>query len=220
MTYALPKSDKRTTIVGSTGSGKTFLAVWLLSTRDWHRRPWIIIDFKGDGLISEIDPIEISVFSEPPKKPGLYVVRPIKNRDDEALEVFLWKVWENENAGVYVDEGYMLGNRNPAFSALLTQGRSKNIELITLVQRPAWIDKFVFSEANHFYVMKLQLEGDRKYISEYLDRAPINRLPKYHSYWYNADDQKGVHLKPVPGRSEILAIFDKRRENTRKVQAI
>jgi len=220
MSYHLPKSDKRTTIVGSTGSGKTFLAVWLLGTRDWHKRPWIIIDFKGDQLISDLDATEISVYSEPPTKPGLYVIRPIKNRDDEALERFLWKVWENENTGVYIDEGYMLGNRNPAFSALLTQGRSKNIELITLVQRPVWVDKFVFSEANHFYVMKLQLEGDRKYISEYLDNSAIHRLPKYHSYWYSADEQDHAHLSPVPGRSEILAVFDKRRETARKVHAI
>lgn len=220
MNYVLPKSDKRTTIVGSTGSGKTFLAVWLLGTRDWHKRPWYIIDFKGDKLIEEIEPNEVSVYSDPPRKPGLYVIRPIKNRDDEALEVFLWKVWEKENAGVYVDEGYMLGNRNAAFSALLTQGRSKNIELITLVQRPVWVDKFVFSEANHFYIMKLQLEGDRKYISEYLDNTQINRLPKYHSYWYNADEQTGAHLKPVPGRSEILATFDRRKDTARKVYAI
>ncbi len=220
MSYVLPKSDKRTVIVGSTGSGKTFKACWLLSTRDWHKRPWFIIDFKGDQLIEDIGPNEINVYSEPPKKPGLYVLRPIKNRDDEALEHFLWKVWQNENVGIYTDEGYMLGNRNPALSALLTQGRSKNIEMITLVQRPVWCDKFIFSEANHFYIMKLQLEGDRKYISEYLDNASINRLPKYHSYWYNADDQTGVHLSPVPNRSEIIAIFDKRREVERKVSKI
>jgi hypothetical protein len=220
MNFILPKSDKRTVIVGSTGSGKTYLASWLLSTRDWHKRPWFIIDFKGDQLIEDIDATEISVYSEPPKKPGLYVLHPIKHRDDEALSDFLWKVWTNENAGIYVDEGYMLGNRNSAYSALLTQGRSKNIELITLVQRPVWVDKFVFSEANYFYIMKLQLEEDRKYISAYLDNSQINRLPKYHSYWYSADSQTSAQLSPVPGRSEILATFNKRRETARKVRAI
>lgn len=220
MIYSLPASDKRTVIVGSTGSGKTFLAVWLLSTRDWNFRPWFIIDFKGDGLIADIGATEISVYSPPPTRPGLYVIRPIKNRDDEALELFLWKVWENEMAGVYIDEGYMIGNRNAAMSALLTQGRSKLIEMITLVQRPVWVDKFIFSEANHFYVMKLQLEGDRKYISEYLDNTPIERLPRFHSYWYNADEQAGVYLKPVPNRSDIIRTFRKRMETTRRVHAL
>lgn len=220
MSHILPKSDKRTAIIGSTGSGKTQLAMFLLGTRDWHIRPWFIVDFKGDQLIADANPIEIDVYKNPPTKPGLYVVRPIKNRDDDALEAFLWKVWENENAGIYIDEGYMLGNRNPALSALLTQGRSKNIEMIILVQRPVWCDKFVFSEANHFYVMKLQIETDRKYISDYLDGTPIGRLPRFHSYWYNADEQDGCALAPVPSRAEILAMFDRRRENVRKVYVI
>lgn len=220
MPFELPKSDKRSTIVGSTGSGKTFLAVWLLSTRDWHKRPWIIFDFKGDKLIDELEAEEVSVYSNPPTKPGLYVVRPVRFRDDEAVEQFLWKVWANENTGVYVDEAYMLGNRNAGYSALLTQGRSKNIELITLVQRPVWIDKAVFSEANYFFIMKLQLEGDRKYVSEYLDNTPISRLPKFNSYWYSADTQEGAHLLPVPNRSQLLATFDRRRDSARKVYAI
>lgn len=217
VSYALPASDKRTVIVGSTGSGKTFVAVWLLATRDWHKRPWFIVDFKGDDLIASIGAAEIDVYKNPPIVPGLYVIRPIKNRDDEALEMFLWKIWENENAGVLIDEGYMLGMRNPALSALLTQGRSKRIEMINLVQRPVWVDKFFFSEANHFYIMKLQLEGDRKYISEYLDNTPINRLPRFCSYWYNADEQEGVHLRPVPPKSEILAMFRRRREQVDKI---
>jgi DNA helicase HerA-like ATPase len=218
--YSLPKPDQRTVIVGSTGSGKTFLAVWLLSTRDWHKRPWFIFDFKGDKLIGELEAEEINVYSNPPKKPGLYVIRPVRFRDDEAVEFFLWKVWANENAGVYVDEGYMLGNRNAGYSALLTQGRAKNIELITLVQRPVWIDKAVFSEANHFYIMKLQLEGDRRYVSEYLDNTPISLLPKFHSYWYSADGQEGALLLPVPNRSKIIEGFDNRRDHARKVFAI
>lgn len=221
MKYVLPKSDKRTTIVGSTGSGKTFTAVWLLSTRDFHLRPWFIIDFKGDQLISDIPALkEINVYDNPPIKAGLYVVRPIKNRDDEALTNFLWKVWANENAGIYIDEGYMIGIRNPALSALLTQGRSKLIEMIILIQRPVWCDKFIFSEANYFYVMKLQLEGDRKFISEYLDGRPIKRLPRFHSYWYSADDQEGVILKPVPNRASILAAFAARIDTNKKVYAI
>lgn len=221
MGYTLPKTDKRTTIVGSTGSGKTFTAVWLLSTRDFHLRPWFIVDFKGDQLIADIPGTkEINVYDNPPTKPGIYIIRPIKNRDDDALTAFLWKVWENENAGIYIDEGYMLGVRNQALSALLTQGRSKLIEMIILIQRPVWCDKFIFSEANHFYVMKLQLEGDRKFISEYLDGSPIRRLPRYYSYWYSADEQEGLILKPVPNRSSILAGFAGRLDNSKKVYAI
>lgn len=212
MSFVLPGHDKRAVIVGSTGSGKTFTACWLLGMCDWHRRPWYILDFKGDSLIADIGAIDIDVNDKPPTEPGLYRVALIPEVTDDALTQFLWRVWENENAGVYTDEGFMIPRRDPAFTALLTQGRSKNIQMITLIQRPVWCSKFVFSEANHYYIMKLQIEEDRKYVSSYLDGTPIGRLPRFHTYWYSADEQSGAFLAPVPGRSAILNIFHRRRE--------
>lgn len=206
----LPRYDKRTAVIGSTGSGKTQFAVWLLSSRDFHRRPWIIFDFKGDELIDDIGPTEISIFGPPPKKPGLYVVRPIPELHDKAVVEFLWKCWAQEWLGIYVDEGYMLGNRNPALNALLTQGRSKKIEMIILSQRPRWMSKFVFSEANYFAIMNLTLREDRDYCRSYVGERQIDLLPKYHSLWYDADAQTGVTMKPVPDRDDLIAIFERR----------
>lgn len=217
MALTLPRYDKRTAIIGSTGSGKTQFAVWLLSTRDFHYRPWIIFDFKGDDLIEEIGPQEISIYSKPPSKPGLYVVRPIPQRDDKAVEIFLWEIWARGDTGVYIDEGYMLGQRNPALNACLTQGRSKHIEMMILSQRPVWMSKFVFSEANFFAIMNLTLEDDRKFVSGYVGGSKINLLPRYHSLWYNADAQEGNLLKPVPSREQLLERFEKRLSKQRKV---
>jgi hypothetical protein len=211
MPYTYPASDKRAVIVGSTGSGKTFVACWLLAFADWHKRPWYILDYKGDQLIRDIRATDIDVNEEPPTEPGLYRLALIPDMDDKALAKFFWRIWENENSGIYLDEGFMINRNDTAFKALLTQGRSKNIQMITLVQRPVFCSKFIFSEANHFYVMKLQIEDDRKYVSGYLDGTPINRLPRFHSYVYNADDQEGVHLGPVPGRAAILDLFNHRR---------
>lgn len=214
----LPRFDKRTAILGSTGSGKTQFAVWLLASRDFHKRPWIIFDFKGDELIEAIGPEEINIYGAPPRKPGLYVVRPIPERDDIAVENFLWKVWKQESTGLYFDEGYMLGVRNAALNACLTQGRSKRIEIIVLSQRPVWMSKFVFSEANYFAVMNLTLQDDRKYVSSYTGGTEINLLPRYHSLWYDCEGQAGTVLKPVPGREELLKRFEQRL--SRKVKRI
>jgi len=218
VTITLPRFDKRTAIIGSTGSGKTQFAVWLLSSRDFHKRPWIIFDFKGDELIEAIGPQEINVYGGVPSKPGLYVVRPIPQRDDKAVEQFLWNCWAKENVGIYVDEGYMLGNRNPALNACLTQGRSKRIEMMILSQRPVWMSKFVFSEANYFAVMNLTLEDDRKYVSSYTGGTQIKLLPKYNCLWYDCDGQNGTRLAPVPGRDDLLARFEQRL--SRKVKVI
>jgi DNA helicase HerA-like ATPase len=105
----LPRFDKRTAIIGSTGSGKTQLAVWLLSSRDFHKRPWIIFDFKGDELIEAIGPREINVYGAPPKKPGLYVVRPIPGRDDKAVEDFLWLVGNKKTSAFMLMKDTCLG---------------------------------------------------------------------------------------------------------------
>lgn len=152
-----------------------------------------------------------------PEKPGLYVVRPIPERDDKAVQEFLWKIWARGSIGVYVDEGYMLGQRNAALNACLTQGRSKHIEMMILSQRPVWMSKFVFSEANFFAIMNLTLEDDRKFVSGYVGGDKINLLPKYHSYWYSADDQAGAVLAPVPSRDALLARFAERLNKRRKV---
>ena len=219
MTINLPRYDKRTAVIGSTGSGKTQFAVWLLSIRDFDKRPWLIFDFKGDELIADVIDLggsELSIYSEPPNKPGLYVVRPIPDRDDKAVIEFLWKIWAKGNMGVYVDEGYMLGARNPALNACLTQGRSKHIEMIILSQRPVWLSKFVFSEANYFAVMNLTLADDRKFVSSYVGDTKINLLPKYHALWYDADNQKGDILSPVPSRSALLERFANRLPKKRR----
>lgn len=219
MAITLPRYDKRTAIIGSTGSGKTQLAFWLLSTRDFDKRPCFIFDFKGEVLIEELEHLgaqEINVYGGLPKKPGIYILRPIPERDDKAVMNFLWLIWSRGKCIVWIDEGYMLGNRNPALNACLTQGRSKHIEMMILSQRPVWMSKFVFSEANFFAVMNLTLEDDRKYVSGYIGGNKINLLPPYHSLWYNADGQEGHILKPVPSRDELLDRFEQRLSNRRK----
>jgi len=213
----LPRYDKRTAVVGSTGSGKTQFAVWLLSTRDFDVRPWIIFDFKGDQLIAEIGAKEITVGSPIPKQPGLYVVRPIPEFHDEQVKQMLWNIWKQENVGVYIDEGYMLGTRNSALNALLTQGRSKHIEMIILSQRPRFMSKFVFSEANYFAVFNLTLEEDRQYVRGYLGRTYIELLPKYHATWYEVDKQEACQFSPVPDEKTLIATFRERLKSRRKV---
>jgi hypothetical protein len=213
----LPRYDKRTAVVGSTGSGKTQFAVWLLLVRMLAQfRVWIVFDYKGDQLIEEIGAKEIGVNSPIPTKPGLYVVRPIPELNDEEVTQLLWRIWARGDVGVYIDEGYMVGIRNPALNACLTQGRSKHIEMIILSQRPKWMSKFVFSEANYFAVFNLTLEEDRKYVRTYLGGNNIDLLPSYHCTWYNVDKQEASQFGPVPDRNTLIAKFRDLLKSRRK----
>lgn len=218
MSVRLPTKQNRTTVIGSTGSGKSQFAAWLLSTRDFDKRPWIIIDYKGDELIEEINAPQIDFRKEPPRKPGIYVIRPIPQLDDDAVKDFLWKIWARGNIGIWIDEGFMLGNRNPALNALLTQGRSKNIEMIILLQRPVWASRFIFSEANYFAIFNLTQDDDRKHVRQFTNGRAIQLLPDYHSTWYDVQRQKGVVLGPVPDRAAILETFGRAlRRKTRSI---
>lgn len=205
----LPTPDKRTSVIGSTGSGKTQFAVWLLSTRNFDVRPWVIFDFKGDALLDKLGAREWSLANKPPVDPGLYIVRPLPG-DEILVSTFLRNCWAQEHIGIYIDEGYMLPKLDKWFRACLTQGRSKLIEMIILSQRPVWMDKYVFTEANFFAVFKLNSIEDRKHISNFLDGTRPKVLPKYHCLWYDVDNQDATIFKPVPSADELLATFQKR----------
>lgn len=217
--YHLPKPDERTMVVGSTGSGKTTLAAWLLASANWHQMPWTIYDYKRDKLLSSIVEIAgtpISIYDKPPTKPGLYVAHLVPEMDDDAVTNYMWKVWQNERHGSFIDEAFRMP-KTPAVNAVFTQGRSKKLQVIAQSQRPVFLPLYYFSEANHFYVMRLQMLRDRQKVSEYLDGTPIDRLPKFHSLWYHADEQEHRHLAPVPREGEILKLFDQRMERKKVV---
>lgn len=193
-------------------------ALWQLSYRSFDRMPWIVFDFKRDDNIAQIGLVlETDVRSDPPTEPGLYVVRPLPD-DNEEVDAFLWKCWENRYTGLYFDEGYMIGNRSRPFRAILTQGRSLRLPMITLSQRPLWMDRFVFSEADMFQVFWLNDSDDRKVVGRYLPKtldngqSLDNRLPDYHSVWYDVGRDYITELQPVPELPVILAQFQKRLE--------
>lgn len=213
----LPAATQRLAIVGSTGSGKTQAGVWHLSVADFHLRPWVIFDFKGDSLIGEIGAEEISIKSNPPKSPGVYVVRPIPGQDDE-IEAFLWKVWKMENVGIYIDEGYMMpAKRGGAFIACLTQGRSKHIQMIVLSQRPTWMTRFVFSEADFFQIFRLNDKRDYETIQSMISVDIKKKLAAYNSHWYDVGADKGFLFAPVPGRRALIDTFKARLQRQPKV---
>lgn len=218
MPMRLPTDQQRTAIIGSNGSGKTQFACWLLSTRDFRHDPWVIFDYKGDELIEQLERTGsakvIPITNKPPTKPGLYIVRPMADTQTEAVEKFLWACHAQEHIGIYIDEGYMIG-KSSAFRALLTQGRSKRIPMIVLAQRPSWISRFVFSEANFFAIFRLTDEDDVKEVKRFIGprgRALVNHgLPAYHCVWFDVGGGAGhgntVLCAPVPSAKEIVATF-------------
>lgn len=212
----LPSNTQRLVIVGRTGSGKTVAALWHLSKSDFENMPWIVIDFKYDENINSIDRAEVLELGDKiPSRPGIYIVHPMPDQAEE-LDTFLWKIWSHENIGVFVDEGYMIGD-SPAFRALLTQGRSKHIPMIVLSQRPVWLSRFVFSEADFYQEFHLNDKRDKQTIKAFMPPYTGNRVPDYHSRYYDVGKDALVTLTPVPEASASLEAINNRLRGRKRV---
>jgi len=151
---------------------------------------------------------ELLLTDKIPRTAGVYIVRPTPERDTEAVEDLLWRIWERERVGVFLDEGYMVPDRSAAFQAILTQGRSKRIPVMTLTQRPTWLTRFAFSEAEYIQYFSLTDTRDIKTVKQFMPLPIETRLPgPYYSWWYDNARNYNAILKPVPDKNTILDTF-------------
>ena len=220
----LPDDTQRTLILGQTGSGKSQFGISLLATRSFHSMPWVVLDYKREKLFLDIDDatngglIEISPKSRPPTKPGLYIMRPIPDDDDDAVEEFLKRMWTQEHIGLFGDEGFMIpqGRGQSGLKRILIQGRSKYIPVILLYQRPVDMTRYAPANADffaYFYFNDLREVGS---VANYIKPAklpdgrvigPQTRLAKYNCLWYDVGENRTNVLLPAPSSEAIVAAF-------------
>ena len=204
----LPGSRDRITIIGPTGSGKTHAAMWHLSNASFTARPFIVIDPKREDLVSQIDGAEYIGVGEIPKYPGIYVVNPIPS-DAPLLDKMLLDIWDHENIGIWIDEGLMFGTGD-GIDACFTQGRSKRIPMIMLMQRPIWVSRFAISEATFIQYFGLEDERDRRTVRGFAKIPVEQNLPRFHSFYYDVPRKQNTHWLPMPDAKKILHTINSR----------
>lgn len=217
-----PDDTQRFSIVGRTGSGKTVAATWFLGEHaNWTEMPWVIYDFKRDSLLAKVGAMKGAEHISTdyvPRKPGLYFVHPHPDDTDEVNQ-HMKGIWEQQNTGVFIDEGYMVSNGMSGKSwlrTLLQQGRSLHIPMVILSQRPVWMDRFVFSESDFYQVFRLNHSQDRKRIMEYVPADLEETLPEFHSYYHDVAREETFVMRPVVPEKEILSTFDQRLDAMRQ----
>lgn len=206
----LPGPSNRTTVIGRTGSGKSQFATWLLSTQNFDRMPWVIIDFKDEhtDIINKIQGVTIIDYDVIPEHPGIYMLKPRSGEVKEEFSEWLDSVLEHGNIGLFFDEVFPMGQYNESFNTILMQGRSKNVPIICCTQRPSNVSTYCFSEASYCMIFDLSRKGDRKRINEEFSFIPTNyELPEFHSYYYDVSKKYDDKLGPAPDRRKILALI-------------
>lgn len=208
----LPGDTHRLSVLGRTGTGKTQAGLWHLSLKKFTKFPWVIFDAKGDSLINEIarNPLVKRItLADTPDKKGLHHLRATPpEMESDAMEDFLWRIHARGKCGLFLDEGFVFDPRSKALRTVLTQGRSLRIPMIILSQRPAWMSRFVFSEADFFQVFGLNDQDDVKTVKRFVRGDVERRLPPYHSIWYDVGQDDAHLFLPVPPRDVILENFD------------
>ena len=175
----LMPSDSRGLLTGQTGTGKSTLAQVLVQ----DKRNLLIVDAKNEFIPSQeyelattLDQLEVKakvVMKENEGRTAL-LYRPSYN-DLEDMDMynalFKW-AFLRENTFVYVDEALAVCKGPMTFPHFLkviyTQGRSKNVGILSASQRPVGIPTFMRSEAAYFWKFFLGNRADQEVMAEYM----------------------------------------------------
>lgn len=208
----LPGLKDRTVIVGRTGTGKSIAGAWHLSLKDYTTFPWLVFDTKKEEFFADVWKMNGArriTFADKIPKAGLWYLQPTpKEMASQECEAFLSRIHQRGKVGLFIDEGYSFDKYSNALTAIYTQGRSLRIPVITLSQKPKYLNPFTFSEAQFFQVFALNDLSDRKRIAEYSPISPKIALRPFHSVWYDVGHNSVVEFSPVPAPDRILETFE------------
>jgi len=213
----LPNRHQQILITGQNGSGKTAFGAFTLSKADFHRQPYVMIDFKGDDLLRSIQYVKQIGLNEIPKHPGVYRVQPKIDDEAEDERFFQWcrAVHARKRIGLYFDEGYMVP-KGRIVNALYTQGRQLQIPIITLSQRPTFLTRFAVSEAYYHAVFFLSDDDDYKTVSRYVKGEIDRNPPKFCCTYYDVAQRATFYLNPCPPPEEIQQRIEDRLRPKRR----
>ncbi len=179
------RNDERLVFVGATGSGKTVLAKHFLK----RLNRILVIDpkhtFRLDGFkVRRSLPVFGSEFR--------IIYRP-RLEDDEELAGLLMSIMRGKNATVYCDELATLAEMYPNTTLILADmartGRERHVSVWTALQRPRWVPRVFFTEAEIVIMFNLRSAEDRDYMAQFVGPEASDPIEKY-TFWYSHADEE------------------------------
>lgn len=208
----------RVFVVGTTGSGKSFLLRKLSAAQPYV----IVLDPKhqwtwgqerpayGPGIIT--NRLDLVMRWD---EPAPVVYRPPYDEQRAGCpEFFMW-LFERRNTICVVDEVISITppvNIPREFAICIQQGRSRNVGLWMATQRPSRIPIPILSESEHHCVFRLRHPKDLRRMAEYTDPIVEDEPATGHDFWYYNDRDQTlvllnaknirVHKGKIDGRSD------------------
>lgn len=187
----LGKND-RGMLIGGTGSGKTFLGKYLVEDPD---KPYSVTydakisesigRWKNHEFIDDFQQLQESDARRIVYRPNIH-----EAADPMAQDAFFEWIYSRWHTRLFVDEAYAItGGTNPSFyfQACLTRGRERGISTLVATQRPHRIPLVTLSEAEHYYIFRLNLLKDRQRVEEITGISALDQtdLKEFEFFYYN-----------------------------------
>lgn len=208
MTPPSIKAGERVVISGRTGSGKTALGAWLLAKSTQH---WVILNpkhtagYKNLPGANVLKGFNVRKMEKSIEKHQFTVINftGAEANDPMFMDSIISYLHTNfENIGVCVDELYSIhkkGQPGPGLVGWLTRGRELRQSFLGMTQRPAWVSRFVYSEAGAIVGMDLTMKDDRKRLFETTGADGfLKRMDAYYWRWYDVSNDAASFWAPVP----------------------
>jgi len=201
--------DQDICILGSKGSGKSYLANQLLKGLNGIH-VWVYDfnqQFHSSRAIVFNDLTKMLEVSDSAKR-GHYLLQPHDNSEN-TFRRFCEEGFKRGNLVLMMDEAHSFLTKQKQlkeFNNIILSGRPRGISCITISSRPASLPNNVLTNAKHVFSFKLNLESDVKFLEGYLGSDIWILMPKdkrhklkdeaelpEHTFFYrDMDQQSGV----------------------------
>lgn len=200
-------TDEHVFIPGKTGSGKSFLAEVYLAGFEHV----IKLDTKGEvyerrkkgqavwrGLEENKDFTVIEHLKELDSvKTTKIIYAPVfEEQTIEFYDALLKWAYTRENTTVWIDELMSIADSPlkypPYLKACMTRGRSKDVSIWALTQRPMDIPTIIMANTTHYFVFNLNLPQDRKKVAEATGLSEFLEAPGTRNFWYYKDGDENA----------------------------
>ena len=210
------KIGEHVAIIGTTGTGKTYLTTKLAELRKYVLMLRTKPDdnkFRGFRKAKTHNAMQ-----------GVYAEKLLIEPDYESQANVLASVfdlaWRQGRWTLIIDETFYVQRElglEHSITKLLTQGRSKRLSIVTGMQRPAWVTRFALSEVSHVFTFGLE-RRDAKILADSSTERFIDIAPNLGQYEFahfhrptrtvavgNANDLDRIIIPPSVLRKEQSA---------------